>query len=59
MSSEFDRQVAVTCQDDTTYAADLAAGWAVGGGLNGGYLLAVIGTALRHAFPDKPDPVAV
>ena len=31
----------------------------MGGGLNGGYLLAVIGQALRAAVPAKPDPVAV
>ena len=59
MSYEFDDQTAVARQDERTYAADLAVGWSVGGGLNGGYLLAVIGNALRHTFPDKPDPVAV
>ena len=31
----------------------------MGGGLNGGYLLAVMGQALRAAVPAKPDPVAV
>lgn len=59
MTSEFDRHTAVTRLDETTWAADLAAGWGVGGGLNGGYLLAVIGNALRHTFPDRPDPIAV
>ena len=31
----------------------------VGGGVNGGYLLAVVGTAIRHTLPGKPDPIAV
>ncbi|OLT40303.1 hypothetical protein BJF86_05790 [Serinicoccus sp. CNJ-927] len=41
------------------YAADLTDGWAVGGGLNGGYLLAVNGNALRAANPTKPDPISM
>ena len=31
----------------------------VGGGVNGGYLLAVVGQALRAELPAKPDPIAV
>lgn len=58
-SSEFDRDTAVTPLDGTTYAADLAGGWTVGGGLNGGYLLAVVGSALRRHLPGKPDPVVI
>ncbi len=34
-------------------------GWKVGGGLNGGYQLAVIGTAISAHLADKPDPVAI
>jgi len=58
---EFDRDVAVTRTGTGVYARDLADGWRVGGGLNGGYLLAVIGTAVRDqlAATGKPDPVAV
>ncbi len=59
MTYEFDAQTAVTRRDDGAYAADLVPGWSVGGGLNGGYLLAVLGNALRQSFPAKPDPVAV
>ena len=59
MGSEFDGQIDVQRQDDGTFAAELSAGWLVGGGLNGGYLLAVIGNALRAAVPAKPDPVSV
>lgn len=61
MSSIFDTQTAVTptTEGGTTYSATLDGGWKVGGGLNGGYLLAVIGNALRAALPAKPDPLSV
>lgn len=58
-SAEFDQHVAVRPAGDGAFAADLAAGWKVGGGLNGGYLLSVIGNALRAANPTKPDPISV
>lgn len=56
---EFDIQTAVQRQSDTLFAADISEGWVVGGGVNGGYLLSVIGTALRATFPAKPDPLSV
>lgn len=56
---EFDEQIAVTRQGESTWGAELADGWLVGGGINGGYLLAILGNALRHTFPDKPDPLVV
>ncbi|WP_435748091.1 thioesterase family protein [Nocardioides sp. SYSU DS0663] len=56
---EFDRQTAVTPSGAGRYAAELAPGWHVGGGINGGYLLAVIGQAVRAELPSKPDPLAV
>ncbi|RHW27749.1 thioesterase family protein [Nocardioides immobilis] len=34
-------------------------GWRVGGGLNGGYQLSLLGNAMRAALPKHPDPVAV
>jgi len=57
--SEFDQTTAVTRVAEGVYAATLAPGWVVGGGVNGGYLLAVVGQALRAALPGKPDPVSV
>ncbi|WP_244931904.1 thioesterase family protein [Nocardioides sp. W7] len=57
--SEFDRQIALTPEGRGRYAADLDAGWSVGGGLNGGYLLALVGNAIRNSLPGKPDPLAV
>src|SRR5690606_19380370 len=38
---------------------DLAGHWSVGGALNGGYLLGVLGRAFRETVPDRPDPLAV
>jgi len=59
MTFEFDSQIAVVAHGDGRYDAELSAGWVVGGGVNGGYLLAVLGHAIRHEVPDKPDPIAV
>lgn len=59
MSHEFDQHIAVRRRDETTWDAELSAGWLVGGGVNGGYLLAVAGHAVREALPAKPDPIAV
>ena len=59
MGHEFDRDIEITRTGEGEYAASLAPGWVVGGGINGGYLLAVLGTALREAGGDKPDPIAV
>src|SRR3954451_15240226 len=59
MGYEFDEHVAIERETATRYAAELSEGWVVGAGVNGGYLLAVIGNAVRHTLPDKPDPIAV
>ena len=61
MDSEFDRGIAVEAVGPGEYAAELDGGWVVGGGLNGGYLLAVIGTAIRAELADlgQPDPISV
>lgn len=59
MTFELDAHIAVRSQGDGTFAADLDPGWVVGGGVNGGYLLALLGNALRESFPSKQDPLAV
>lgn len=58
---ELDRGIAVERTAPGEYAADLDSGWVVGGGLNGGYLLAVLGNAIRADLQDsaQPDPVSV
>jgi len=43
MTYEFDRDTAISPLGDGRYAAELAPGWTVGGGINGGYLLAILG----------------
>jgi hypothetical protein len=60
-SFEYDRAIAVRALDDGDYAADLDAGWIVGGGLNGGYLLGVLGNAIRVrlAPAGHPDPYTI
>ena len=47
MDYEFDRGIVVEPSGPGEYAANLGAGWVVGGGVNGGYALAVIGNAIR------------
>lgn len=59
MGYEFDDQTAVRAVAPGVFEIDLHPGWAVGGGLNGGYLLAVVGNAVREEVPGKPDPLAV
>jgi acyl-CoA thioesterase len=59
MGYEFDGHIAVAEERAGRYRADLAEGWVVGGGVNGGYQLAVIGNAIATALPTKPDPIAM
>jgi acyl-coenzyme A thioesterase PaaI-like protein len=62
-TSEYDAHIAVTrtARGDTvqTFGAELDAGWIVGGGVNGGYLLATLGNAIRASVPGKPDPLSI
>ncbi|MBB6626923.1 thioesterase family protein [Nocardioides sp. KIGAM211] len=59
MAHEYDDHIAVRPAGSGRYDADLAGGWVVGGGVNGGYLLAVIGNAIRAELPGKPDPLSI
>jgi hypothetical protein len=58
---ELDRGIAVEQRAPGEYAVHLDAGWVVGGGVNGGYVLAVVGNALREqlAPAGHPDPLTV
>ena len=58
MTTEWDRQTAVTDLGGGVFGAELADGWRVGGGINGGYLLATIGRALGEVTK-KQDPLSV
>ncbi|UDY22849.1 thioesterase family protein [Nocardioides sp. Kera G14] len=58
--AQYDDDIAVTpTNDPTRLAATLDERWTVGGGLNGGYLLGVVGSAIRTVVPAKPDPITV
>ena len=61
MEYEFDRGIAVESSGPGEYSANLGAGWVVGGGINGGYALAVVGNAIRAELSadGQPDPVSV
>ena len=53
MQCEFDRTTAVSRRSgepgrQATYDAVLDPGWVVGGGVNGGYLLSVLGAAVAE-----------
>ena len=56
---EFDRDIAVTPTVGGSYAGTMPDGWRVGGGINGGFQLALLGNAIRSALPDHPDPIAI
>lgn len=66
--SEFDTGSAVSARSGETgvYDAALGEGWRIGGGVNGGVLLAIAGRALAAEFgtadgdrPAHPDPLAI
>lgn len=61
MGYEYDAAIAVERVSAGVYEADLEAGWKVGGGLNGGYLLAVMGNAIKFDLADigHHDPYTV
>lgn len=61
---EFDADVALTPLDAgdgdvRRFAGHLPGGWSVGGGINGGFLLALLGNAVRATVPERPHPVTV
>jgi len=58
MGHEFDRTIALTGSRDG-FDTELDPGWVVGGGVNGGYLLAILGNAIRETLDGKPDPVSL
>jgi len=58
MTAEFDRDIAVSRTGEQEYAADLKPGWVIGGGLNGGYLLATLAAGVRRSSAHA-DPFTV
>lgn len=58
-TSEYARATAVERQSETTFTAELDAGWKVAGAVNGGYLLGIVGRALRDVNAATPDPLVI
>lgn len=64
-SSELDRDLLLSVlegedgADERRFSAELRAGWAVGGGINGGFLIALLGAAVRRTVPERPHPVTL
>lgn len=57
MPSEFEIDTTARRIDDDTFELDLSDGWRIGGGLNGGYLLATLGRAIGQAAGERyPHP---
>jgi acyl-CoA thioesterase len=59
MGHEFDMQIQVAEVGNGRYAAELSEGWVVGGAVNGGYVLSVMGNAIGARLPTKPDPITM
>ncbi|MFF7636987.1 thioesterase family protein [Kitasatospora sp. NPDC008050] len=59
--SEFDQAIALEPDPGTPgrHLGELGAGWQIGGGVNGGLLLAVAANALRQELPEHPDPLSI
>ncbi|HEY4333044.1 MAG TPA: thioesterase family protein [Ilumatobacteraceae bacterium] len=55
---EFDRATALTRVADERFSGDIHPGWDINGNANGGYLLAMAGSAMRTAS-GRPDPISV
>lgn len=59
--SEFDRGIALTphAEEGGRYDAELGAGWQIGGGINGGLLMAVAAHALSLEHGEHRDPLSI
>jgi acyl-coenzyme A thioesterase PaaI-like protein len=57
-TGRFSRATAVERLDEGRWSASIAPDWDILGNTNGGYLLAMVGRALRDAT-GRPDPITV
>ncbi|MEO7398539.1 MAG: thioesterase family protein, partial [Ilumatobacteraceae bacterium] len=55
---EFDLATTLTTQDGALFSGAIEDGWDINGNANGGYLLAVVGAAMRAAS-GRPDPITI
>lgn len=58
MGFAFDDATTVVAVGDNQYSATVHAGWDIGGNANGGYVLALVGAAMRQAAQGR-DPVTI
>ncbi|RBP66248.1 acyl-CoA thioesterase [Brevibacterium sanguinis] len=59
VTDEFHSAIALEPTSENSFNAHLGAGWKVAGAVNGGYLLALLGHALRQSSPNAPDPLVI
>lgn len=55
----FDAETRVVPDGPGAWTGTVAPGWNIGANPNGGYLLAIVGSALREAVPAQPDVLSV
>lgn len=55
----FDRETAVEPAGEGAWTGAVSSGWSIGANPNGGYLLAIVGAALRDALPAQPDALSL
>lgn len=58
MTYEFDDATSVTADREGEYRAEVRPGWDIRGNANGGYVMALIASALRAAA-GRPDPISI
>ncbi len=59
MVSEWDAHTALDEIAPGRFAGELDPTWSVGGGINGGYQMGVLGTAISRALEQHPDPLTL
>jgi acyl-coenzyme A thioesterase PaaI-like protein len=55
---EFDLHTTAEPVGPGRFGVTLTDAWRVGGGINGGFQMALVGSAIREALPAQPDPIA-
>ena len=55
----FDDETRVVPDADGGWTGTVSAGWNIGANPNGGYLLVIVGAALREALPAQPDALSL
>lgn len=59
MPTEWDTHTELTAVGDGAFDVELDPGWMVGGGVNGGYLVGLVGKAIAESLPTKPHSLSM